>query len=64
LAVCESSGRVHCQIDAWHVFVAAKNGCQAFLTCDNLVGVGPLVADASFVLVSRKTNQVLKPFFP
>jgi hypothetical protein len=24
-------------IDAWHVFVAAKNGCHAFLTCDRLI---------------------------
>ena len=24
-------------IDAWHVFVAVKNGCQAFLTCDRLI---------------------------
>jgi hypothetical protein len=24
-------------IDAWHVFVAAKNGCQVFLTCDRLI---------------------------
>ena len=24
-------------IDAWHVFVAAKNGCHVFLTCDRLI---------------------------
>jgi len=24
-------------IDAWHVFVAAQNGCHAFLTCDRLI---------------------------
>jgi hypothetical protein len=24
-------------VDAWHVFVAAKNGCQVFLTCDRLI---------------------------
>ena len=24
-------------IDAWHVFIAVKNGCQAFLTCDRLI---------------------------
>jgi hypothetical protein len=24
-------------IDAWHVFLAAKNGCDAFLTCDRLI---------------------------
>ena len=24
-------------IDAWHVFVAVKNGCHAFLTCDRLI---------------------------
>jgi hypothetical protein len=24
-------------IDAWHVFVAVKNGCQVFLTCDRLI---------------------------
>jgi hypothetical protein len=24
-------------IDAWHVFVATKNGCQTFLTCDRLI---------------------------
>ena len=24
-------------IDAWHVFVAAQNGCHVFLTCDRLI---------------------------
>ena len=24
-------------IDAWHVFLAAKNGCHVFLTCDRLI---------------------------
>ena len=41
-----------------------RMGAKIFLRVNNLVGVGPLVADVSFVLVSRKMNQVLKPFFP
>jgi hypothetical protein len=46
-------------IDAWHVFVAAKNGCQAFLACDRLIRhYGAAIRQMCGLVVQKPSNFV------